>query len=202
MTTDITTVKPGMFGLSVIGGKVGKLVRLGQRIVERQDYTYTHAFLVVDNNRVIEAEPGGATFAPLEKYADREDVVFSDLPVSLAVAEGMAQWRTIGYTFPESDAAQTYEGILRRRVVAFGQQCEGVEYNYLDYFALALERMHIHLGFVQHRVERQDRMICSQLVDWAYQQVGIHLFDDGRMPFDVTPGDLEGFLRDHSGLPA
>jgi hypothetical protein len=33
-------------------------------------------------------------------------------------------------------------------------------------------------------------MICSQLVDEAYLRAGVHLFDDGRDPGDVTPGDL------------
>lgn len=191
----MTDVLPGMFGLSVIGGNLGKLVRVGQRIVDRRDATYTHAFLVVDEDRVIEAEPGGARFAPLSKYQGREDVLFSDLPIQREVAKAQAGWAKVGYTFALSDAALSYENILRRRVVLFGDRCEGVPYSFLDYFALALERYNIHIKAVQNRVARNDRMICSQLVDWAYEQVGIHLFDDGRLPQDVTPGDLEGYLR-------
>lgn len=191
----MTEIKPGMFGLTVIGGTVGKLIRVGQRIVERQDYTYTHAFLVVNDNQVIEAEPGGATFAPVSKYAGREDVVYSDLPIQRAVQEARQGWAKVGYEYAMEDAAGAYDAILRRRVIRFGKQCEGIKYNYLDYFALALERFNIHIKAVQNRVQRPDRMICSQLVDWAYEQCGIHLFDDGRLPQDVTPGDLEGYLR-------
>ena len=33
-------------------------------------------------------------------------------------------------------------------------------------------------------------MICSQLVDQCYLEAGIHLYDDGRDPGDVTPADL------------
>lgn len=194
----MTDIKPGMFGLTEISGVTGKLVRLGQRIVERQDYKFTHAFLVVDNERIIEAEPGGARFAPISKYEDRPDVVFSDLPIQLAVAEARAAWDKVGYSFALPDAETAYENILRNRVVRFGDQCEGIPYSYLDYFSLALERFNVHIAAVQHRVQRDDRMICSQLVDWAYMQVGIHLFDDGRLPQDVTPGDLEGYIRDHS----
>lgn len=194
----MTEIKPGMFGLTVIGGATGKLVRLGQRIVERQDYTYTHAFLVVDDNRVIEAEPGGAVFSPVSKYEGRDDVVFSDLPIQLAVQDAQASWHKVGYAFALDEAAVAYDAILRRRVTNFGKSCDGIPYNYLDYFALALERFNVHIKAVQNRVEREDRMICSQLVDWAYAQCGIHLFDDGRLPQDVTPGDLEGYIRDHS----
>lgn len=194
----MTEIKPGMLGLTVIGGNVGKLIKFGQKVIERQDYTYTHAFLVVDNDRVIEAEPGGAVFSPVSKYASRDDVVFSDLPIQLAVQDAQASWQKVGYSFALSEAAGAYEAILRRRVVSFGRRCEGIPYNYLDYFALALERFNIHIKAVQNRVERDDRMICSQLVDWAYTQCGLHLFDDGRLPQDVTPGDIEGYIRAHS----
>lgn len=191
----MTEIKTGMFGLTVIGGNLGKLVRFGQRVVERQEYNFTHAFLVVDNNRIIEAEPGGAKFAPVTKYANRDDVVFTDLPIRLAVSQAQQSWAKVGYSYAMDDAAISYEEILRRRVQRFGQQCEGVKYSYLDYFALALERFNIHIKAVQDRVQRSDRMICSQLVDWAYEQCGIHLFDDGRLPQDVTPGDLESYLE-------
>lgn len=191
-------IKPGMFGLSVIGGNVGRLIRWGQKVVERQDYTYTHAFLVINNDQVIEAEPGGAIISPLSKYQTRPDVVFSDIPIQNAVEDGLALWKQAGYTFADSDAASTYEAVLRRRVTRFGKECEGIGYSYLDYFALALERFNIHLSMVEKRIERQDRMICSQLVDWAYLQCGIHLFDDGRMPFDVTPGDLEHYIKENA----
>jgi hypothetical protein len=33
-------------------------------------------------------------------------------------------------------------------------------------------------------------MICSQLADTAAAEGGWHLFEDGRWPGDVTPGDL------------
>jgi hypothetical protein len=33
-------------------------------------------------------------------------------------------------------------------------------------------------------------LICSQLVDRACELAGVHLFDDGRLSGQVTPGDL------------
>jgi hypothetical protein len=38
-------------------------------------------------------------------------------------------------------------------------------------------------------------LICSQLVDLCYLRAGAHLFDDGRLPGDVTPGDLWKLLN-------
>jgi hypothetical protein len=40
-------------------------------------------------------------------------------------------------------------------------------------------------------------MICSQLVDRCYDIAGVHLFDDGRKPGDVSPGDLSRCLGGH-----
>jgi hypothetical protein len=33
-------------------------------------------------------------------------------------------------------------------------------------------------------------------VDFAYDMAGVHLFSDGRIPGDVTPGDLYRLLRE------
>lgn len=194
----MTEIKPGMFGLTTISGVSGKLIKWGQKILDGKDDKFQHAFLVVDNNRIIEAEPGGATFAPLSKYEGRDDVLFSDAPIQLAVNAAEAGWEKVGYTFAQGEASAAYDAILRRRVVAFGKQCEGIPYNYLDYFALALEHFHLAIPAVKRRIEREDRMICSQLVDWSFEQCGIHLFNDGRLPQDVTPGDLEGYANDYS----
>jgi hypothetical protein len=46
------------------------------------------------------------------------------------------------------------------------------------------------IRLVASRIERADRLVCSQLVDKAYLLAGEHLFSDGRYPGEVTPGDL------------
>ena len=62
-------------------------------------------------------------------------------------------------------------------------------------------------AWLRVRVSRSDRLVCSQLVDTAYQAAGIHLFSDLRSPQDVTPGEVlleveglsrEGVFRDVS----
>jgi hypothetical protein len=173
---------PGSFGLAVISGKTGYWVRKGQNIVEGRKTHYTHAFLVLDNNEVIEAEPGGAILTPLSKYMDGGDVLFCDKPVKNAVGNQL---------YPYDGG----EKEIRERVIDFGRSLKGIPYNYMDYLAIGLEHFNIDLRVVRNRVRRPDRLICSQLVDFVYQMAGIHLFDDGRVSQDVTPADLEWYAN-------
>lgn len=65
-----------------------------------------------------------------------------------------------------------------------------IRYGYLDLLALGLMQYGIRPRLVRRVVARSDRMICSQAADEACRRAGVHLFDDGREPQDVTPGDL------------
>ena len=91
------------------------------------------------------------------------------------------------------------------RGTAIAQAAEllvGTPYNFLDLVALAWACRHDPTGvperpnWWQRRVMRSDRLICSQLVDKACLMEGVHLFDDGRLPGQVTPGALETVLAD------
>lgn len=187
--------KPGSFGLAVISGKTGRLVRWGQAVVERQDYQYTHAFLVLNNNEVIEAEPGkhGAQINSVDKYLDDSNVIFCDFPVQEAVADACYRLLTMDIKVTKEDV-EANELFLRNRIVRFARTLEGTPYGYLDYLSLAAERFNLTFPAVEKRVKRQDRLICSQLVDFVYGKCDIHLFHDGRLPQDVTPGDLEHWV--------
>lgn len=76
-------------------------------------------------------------------------------------------------------------------------QLVGTKYNFLDLLALAWACRRDPTGPLekpnrwQRRVMRDDRLICSQLVDLACLRAGVHLFSDGRLPGQVAPGDLE-----------
>lgn len=74
----------------------------------------------------------------------------------------------------------------------------GRPYSALDYFALAAKRFHLPLStaLLRTRMEQTGELICSQLVDLAYQMGGVQLYDDGRQPGDVTPGDLYQLVRE------
>lgn len=71
----------------------------------------------------------------------------------------------------------------------------GVPYSAADYFALALHRFRIPTPHLRRRIETSKKMICSQLADAAAARGGWHLFDDGRWPGYVTPGDLYKVYR-------
>src|SRR5690606_40928109 len=68
----------------------------------------------------------------------------------------------------------------------------GTDYNWTTYFYLAAYRLHLPVttALLKRRVSRSDKLICSQAVDDIYRTAGVHLFNDGRLPYDVTPGDL------------
>lgn len=88
----------------------------------------------------------------------------------------------------------------RLAVSALANVLKGTPYSFIDYLALALHRFGIH--WLDGRVRSNKHMICSQLVDYCYATVGIHLFNDGRMPSDVTPGDLANLLLEEATATA
>lgn len=158
--------RPGDFGLTKIKGWVGVWVSLGQWL-NGDASRYTHAFLVLDNEQVIEAQPGGAVITPLSEYTDRFDVVFS-----------------------RSELTDEQ----RDTMVAHARQLEGTPYSFLDYLALALTRLKIKPKFIFNRVKSSGHLICSQLVAQEYEKVGASLFTDGTPAYMVTPGDLADVL--------
>lgn len=155
--------QPGTFGLSTIGGFTGFWVGLGQYIIG-DGSRFSHAFIVLDDNMVMEARPGGAKMVPLSRYPN---AVFSRIPLT---------------------------DEQRAKIVQEARLLEGTPYSFLDYLALSL----VHFGFKAKRlrkyIQNRRHMICSQLVDHVYQKAGVQLFDDGRLPQDVTPGDLANML--------
>lgn len=159
--------EPGTFGLARIGGFSGVLVSLGQWIIGDAS-RYTHAFIVLDDETVMEAEPAGARVSPLPGVLSRQPIAFS-------------------WAIPLTEEQ-------RARIVREARACEGVRYGFTAYLHLALSRFGIRSGWLIRRLEHDGRMICSQLVDAVYARAGVHLFDDGRAPFDVTPGDLANLL--------
>jgi cell wall-associated NlpC family hydrolase len=67
----------------------------------------------------------------------------------------------------------------------------GTPYSWADCACIGLADLfgwHVP-GPVRERLSRRGHLMCSQLVDTAYLIAGIHLFPDGRIPGDVSPGD-------------
>ena len=153
--------KPGDIGFTKIEGLLGKFVYLAQWFNGDRS-RWTHVFLVLSEDWIIEARPGGATLFPLSEYKHRE-VLFAS---------------------PELSQRQ------RDRIVAEARMMEGTPYSFADYLALFLQRTGLCRGLTRKYVKDSGHMICSQFVDEAYRRAGMHLFDDGRPPQEVTPGDL------------
>lgn len=154
------TPKPGDMGFSTIGGMLGFWVGLGQYL-NGDGSKYTHVFIVLDDNTVMEAMPKGAQIAPMSDYENK--AVFLD-------------W---GITNEQ-----------RQIIVREARKCEGIGYNFLDYLSLALARLGFKPKWLVNYIKKSDKLICSALADMVYNKAGIKLFSDGRIWHDVTPGDL------------
>jgi uncharacterized protein YycO len=152
----------GDLGFTVIGGLLGVLVYLGQWFNgDRSDWT--HVFIVVNGQQAVEAQPGGARITPLSRYDNRRTVYVTP--------QGTTEEQRL-------EAARQALGLV------------GTPYSFLDYFSLFLTRMGWGWGVTKRYVKETGHMICSQFVDESYRRAGVHFFDDGRLPQDVTPGDL------------
>lgn len=160
------TPEPGDFGVCRVGGWVGRLIRIGQWLNGDGFSDYEHAFIVTNRfGDIVEAQPGGARFGP-NGYAD-EHTVYSSWDLT---------------------------DEQRLTICEVAGSLIGTPYSVLDYFSLALHRLHIRPWWLERYVASTRHMICSQLVDHVYQRAGIHLFHSG-WPGDVTPARLLQVLK-------
>jgi uncharacterized protein YycO len=165
----VSEPQPGDFGLVSIAGQVGFLIRVGQWLNGSGFSTMEHAFVYVGDGKIVEAEPGGARVAGLDEYDGRR-IAWSSGKVPLTDEQ-------------------------RVEVVAAVRSFLGIPYGFADYLSLALARFHVRPGWVRRKVASNRTLICSQLVDAALLAAGVHLYADGRLPGDVTPGDLYQLIR-------
>ena len=127
--------------------------------------TVNHAFVYVGDGKIVEAEPSGAILAPIH-YSD---IIWSAAP-------------------PRGKGAA---------IAAAAKKLVGTPYSWLDCACIGLAKLfgwHVP-GPVRARLNRRERLMCSQLVDTAYLDAGVHLFSDGRIPGDVSPGDLLDLIK-------
>ena len=96
---------------------------------------------------------------------------------------GAVQDGDVIVTAPLSDAQRAMVPVIADGLI-------GTPYGFADLFALAAAKLGIPVPFLAKRLGRPDRLFCSQLVDIVWSATGFVAFDDGRMPQDVTPGDI------------
>jgi hypothetical protein len=153
---------PGDIGLTAISGWAGRGIRVGQFLIGDGFSRREHAFTYVGNQKIVEAEPGGALLSDLSRYTP-ETVTWLRCPQQ--------------YRKAVADAAKGHVG---------------TPYSWLDYAAIGTHRFHVPAPGLRGYIESSGHLICSQLCDRAAMDGGWHLFDDGRWPGYVTPGDLWG----------
>lgn len=157
--------QPGDIGLVRVQGRIGALIRIGQWLNGDGWTSYEHAFVYVGDDRIVEAEPGGAVLGYLGEYADR--------PIAWLRCPD-------GHGPSVADAAR---------------DLIGQPYSWLDYAALAAHRLHIPVPGLRTFIGSQGHLICSQLCDVAASRGGWRIFRDGRWPGYVTPGALEDLAK-------
>lgn len=138
---------------------------LGIRIITRS--SVNHAFVYVGDGFIIEAQPAGARHAPASLYPG-------------------ALWSGPGLTAGRGEA-----------IAAAARTLVGTPYSWVDCAAIGLTDLfgwHVPEP-VRKRLNRRDRLMCSQLADTAYLMAGVHLYADGRVPGDCSPGDLLALIR-------
>lgn len=164
----MTTPQPGSYGVTKTYGNkwdrlVGWLIRYGT------NSNVNHAFVVTNTDKfgrlwMVEAQPGGARLSPISSY-------------------------------PDAVYSQPLRPDVAMRVASEAVKLLGRQYNWLDIVCIALAQRRLGRVMrswnpVARRVSNMDRLICSELVDLAYHNAGIELWDDGRLPGLVSPGDL------------
>jgi hypothetical protein len=166
MSDDVRPL-PGDFGVVHMGGDSGKWIHYGQILNGDGFADYEHAFVLTGIGQIVEAEPGGAKLASVH-------------------------YRTVLW----STGKIPLTGEQRSIIQTTADKLIGTPYSAADYFALAARRLKLGILVPGLRayVASSHHMICSQLVDYCYQQAGVQLFDDGRWPGYVTPGALAELL--------
>jgi hypothetical protein len=188
--------RAGDLGFSTIGGRTGWWV--GQGMAALGDACrYTHAYLCLGNGDVIEAMPHGARIRKLSAW----------------------DWQP-GFAYARLNMTDAQ----RHTIFANAPRYEGTPYSFLDYLALAVKvRRRVDPPsagsvfaaatprpaaplrskgptWLDRYVTDSGHMICSQLVDHILAVSGVHLFNDGRLHQDVTPGDLFYWCAENATL--
>lgn len=162
----VQTPVPGDFFLSRIRGRLGFSIMLGQALAGDAS-VFCHAGFVMPDGKVFAAQPRGARFDEWTSVAE---------PVALSTGR-----------VPLTDEQ-------RAKIIELCHKMEGTPYSFVDYLAIALHRFGVHSKRLDKYITSSKHMICSQLVDYILCEVGVHLFDDGRLSQNVTPGSIANAL--------
>ena len=184
MSIQIRDLREGDVGFGPIGGFVPGVLPVGAgqlwlSMTDREVFkhwrewrTVRHAFMVTQPGFIGQAMPGG----------------FEEIPIDPA-----KHWTSKHvYVRPPYEGFQRIEAADR----AIDMAERKVPYAFEDYAAIAAKRAGIPVPHLDAFISRVDeagyprRAICSQAVDACLTLAGYHVFDDGRLPQNVTPYEL------------
>lgn len=196
---------PGDLGFYTIAGRVGGAVSLGQALL-RDECRFTHAYVVVETSGTwTVCDVCDGTGWPPSAHSDGwpcSDCYGTGRLGTLGAVEAMprgAQRVDQGQLEERVGPAYGYVRLplsdeQRAAVSRAALDLVGTPYSFMDYVALALWEYGwtrpIGGSALRRYVSGSGRMICSQLVDHVLCKIGFHLFTDGRLHQDVTPGQL------------
>lgn len=175
--------KPGDFCCTPAGGDLGKAILVAQRLAGNHHPEYEHAEVFV--GQADARGPYGYTYSA---YPDNGTPGKSGKRALPASPERMP-----GYIWSSGIINLTEE--QRMGVVSWCVTHPDVQYSWEDYGALVMHHLHVPSPGLRDYIVSTRRMICSYYTDTAMcDGADVHLFQDGRWPGDVTPGDLADML--------
>jgi hypothetical protein len=156
--------RPGDLFLTQIPGLTGAVIRFGQAVIAGDPSRYTHVGVVLDNGEVLAAQPHGARVDPIETILDDRPLAYLPVP--------------------------DWADDRRDLIVNIARKYEGHRYGFWSYLWIGIARLGVRPSWLKRLVASEDWLICSALGDRAWFYAGIHLFNDGRLIGEVTPGDV------------
>ncbi len=174
----------GGFIPGVLPVGIGQVLLAGEdkRLTWRKWWEIRHVGMVVSTRRfaapdLVQAMPGGAERIEM---SEAKHWTLRHVYIRPAWYPGMELDVDTSFTQQGTEAAQVAIGYV------------GTPYNFLTYAKLAASylRLPISRRVLERWISTRRDMMCSQLVDQALADAGYHVFDDGRLPQDVTPADL------------
>jgi hypothetical protein len=175
----------GDIGFCAIGKFTGAGIALGQNLVDmiallrgqRSQTTSwtTHTWMVLDvpgdgTALIGEAMPGGYRLVWVEDYGVGKN--------ASRIGTGYA------YVRLPLDVGEKVD------IESRGPKLKGTPYSFLDYLSIALLHLGLPRTLLRNYITSSQHMICSQANDYLLCLVGYHVFTDGRLSQDVTPGAL------------
>jgi hypothetical protein len=195
----VTDYPVGAWFLTRISGRTGWWVGLMQAAAGIPS-RWTHAGVIGADGRTYEAGPGGVYIGTVQQLKAKPHIV----------SDAIIRGHMGSADLLDSTIARGVERELRCNAADEAHAHLGIPYSFLDYLALALLHLEALLTGkpsgqtswritrrVRNRVQNSGHLICSALIDHWGSHLGFEFFDDGRLPGDVTPSDLDQWIDEH-----